>query len=128
MGRRQRLLFRRLLRNAVVLEAREDVVLAYPRAYLLATRWKGSCREYYDNFNLEDERPSTRFSQYLSVNGLTTSCMALSEIRLAKNQFYQADAGLRHQHGCGTIAFRKFVEIPERLFQCDASMPKHPAC
>ena len=102
-----------------VLEAREDVVLAYPRAYLLLCDPDGKevAVEYYDNFNLEDERPSTRFSQYLErerINNIMHGVIRASALR--RTSLIRPMPGSDISMVAELSLLGKFVEIPERLF------------
>jgi glycosyltransferase involved in cell wall biosynthesis len=102
-----------------VLEARPDVVLAYPRAVLLFSQpdQEPYAEEYDDNLHLEQERPSVRFREYLNrerLNNVMNGVMRASALReTALNRALPgSDISM-----VAELALRgKFVEIPDRLF------------
>lgn len=102
-----------------VLQARPDVVLAYPRA-LLVFAPPGEDEygvEYEDNLNLEDERPSTRFSEYLNRerwNNVMNGVIRASALRETALNLPLPGSDISM---VAELALRgKFVEIPDRLF------------
>jgi glycosyltransferase involved in cell wall biosynthesis len=102
-----------------VLDARPDVVLAYPKAILIVAPPGEAeyAQEYEDNLNLEQDRPSDRFREYLNrerlnnvMNGVMRSA-ALRETALNR-PLPGSDISM-----IAELALRgKFVEIPDRLF------------
>lgn len=103
-----------------ILEARADVVLAYPRAILVYTPPEADeeiGHEYDDHLNLEQATPSARFREYLNrerynnvMNGVIRSA-ALRETAL-NLPLPGSDISM-----VAELALRgKFVEIPDRLF------------
>jgi glycosyltransferase involved in cell wall biosynthesis len=103
---------------AVLLD-RPDVVLAYPKAILIFAP-PGEERygqEYDDNLNLEQERPSDRFREYLNrekINNVMNGVIRASALReTALNRLIPgSDISM-----IAELALRgKFVEIPDRLF------------
>ncbi|MCB1750397.1 MAG: glycosyltransferase family 2 protein [Gammaproteobacteria bacterium] len=101
------------------LDALPDAVLAYPRAYMLVTA-PGTGEyavEYEDNLNLEFERPSRRFAEYLDrerFNNVMNGVIRSSALRgTALNRpLPGSDISM-----IAELALRgKFVEIPDRLF------------
>lgn len=108
-----------LERCVAVLRDRPDVVLVYPKAILIfAPRGEEPYgEEYEDNLNLEQERPSDRFREYLNrekINNVMNGVIRAAALReTALNRSLPgsdismiADLSLRG----------KFVEIPDRLF------------
>jgi glycosyltransferase involved in cell wall biosynthesis len=102
-----------------VLRDRPDVVLAYPKAILIVAR-RGEepyRKEYEDNLNLEQERPSDRFRVYLNrekINNVMNGVIRASALReTALNRLLPgSDISM-----IAELALRgKFVEIPDRLF------------
>ncbi len=102
-----------------VLEARPDVVLVYPRAYLLLKDENGEevAMEYFDDFNLEDERPSTRFRKYLNrerINNIMHGVIRASALRQTRLILPWAGSDISM---VAELSLRgKFVEVPDRLF------------
>jgi glycosyltransferase involved in cell wall biosynthesis len=102
-----------------VLDARPDVVLAYPRTLLLVAKplIGEDAVEYEDNLNLEFEQPSRRFAEYLNrerYNNVMNGVMRSSALReTALNRpLPGSDISM-----IAELTLRgKFVEIPERLF------------
>jgi glycosyltransferase involved in cell wall biosynthesis len=102
-----------------VLDARADVVLVYPKAILVfAPPGKEEYgEEYEDNLNLEQDRPSERFTEYLNrerINNVMNGLMRAAALRqTALNvPLPGSDISMIAElslHG-------KFVEIPDRLF------------
>jgi glycosyltransferase involved in cell wall biosynthesis len=103
----------------VVLRARPDVVLVYPRAILIFAPKGGEPygEEYDDNLNLEGDRPSDRFRDYLNrekINNVMNGVIRASSLReTALNRpLPGSDISM-----VAELALRgKFVEIPDRLF------------
>lgn len=101
-----------------VLEARPDVVLAYPKTYFLYSSPDGEeyADEYDDDLNIEDDRPSTRFRNYLNrdrhCNIMHGVIRASSLRRTALHRpMNMSDFSLMAE-----LSLRgKFVEIPDRL-------------
>jgi glycosyltransferase involved in cell wall biosynthesis len=102
-----------------VLQDRPDVVLAYPKAILIfaPSGQEPYGEEYDDNLNLEQERPSDRFREYLNrekinnvMNGVIRASAlcdtALNRLLPGSDISMVAELALRG----------KFVEIPDRLF------------
>jgi PAS domain-containing protein len=102
-----------------ILDARPDVVLAYPKAILIFARPGEDpyAEEYDDNLNLEQDRPSERFREYLNrerINNVMNGVMRASALReTALNRpLPGSDISM-----IAELSLRgKFVEIPERLF------------
>ena len=102
-----------------VLEARPDVVLAYPKAILIFAPpgEEEYAQEYDDNLNLEHDRPSSRFREYLNrekINNVMNGVMRTDALRhTALNRpLPGSDISM-----IAELSLRgKFVEIPDRLF------------
>ena len=102
-----------------VLRDRPDVVLAYPKAILIfaPSGEEPYGQEYDDNLNLEQERPSDRFRDYLNrekINNVMNGVIRASALReTALNRLLPgSDISM-----IAELALRgKFVEIPDRLF------------
>ena len=102
-----------------ILRDRPDVVLVYPKAILIfAPRGEEPYGEdYEDNLNLEQERPSERFREYLNrerINNVMNGVIRASALReTALNRpLPGSDISM-----IAELSLRgKFVEIPERLF------------
>jgi glycosyltransferase involved in cell wall biosynthesis len=102
-----------------VLRARPDVVLAYPKAILIFAPQgeEPYGEEYDDNLNLEEDRPSDRFRDYLNrekINNVMNGVIRASSLReTALNRLLPgSDISM-----IAELALRgKFVEIPDRLF------------
>lgn len=102
-----------------VLDARPDVVLVYPKTLLLYSRPGGEeyAEEYDDNLNIEDDRPSKRFGEYLNrerYNNVMHGIIRASALR---------ETGLNRPMPGSDISMiaelslrGKFVEIPDRLY------------
>jgi glycosyltransferase involved in cell wall biosynthesis len=101
-----------------VLRDRPDVVLAYPKAILIfaPSGEEPHGEEYDDNLNLEQERPSDRFREYLNrekINNVMNGVIRASALRqTALNRLLPgSDISM-----IAELALRgKFVEIPDRL-------------
>jgi glycosyltransferase involved in cell wall biosynthesis len=106
-------------RCVAVLQARPDVVLAYPRAFLIFATPDGreATYEYDDDLHLDHEQPSARFIAYLNrerwnnvMNGVMRSA-ALRQTALNR-PLPGSDISM-----VAELALRgKFFEVPERLF------------
>ncbi len=101
------------------LEDRPDVVLAYPRAYLLLWGPDGKevAVEYYEDFNLQDDRPSERFSKYLDrerINNVMHGIIRASALR--KTSLIRPMPASDISMIAELSLLGKFVEIPDRLF------------
>jgi len=102
-----------------VLRHRPEVVLAYPKAILIfaPSGEEPYAEEYDDNLNLEQERPSDRFREYLNrekINNVMNGVIRASALReTALNRLLPgSDISM-----VAELALRgKFVEIPDRLF------------
>jgi glycosyltransferase involved in cell wall biosynthesis len=102
-----------------VLDSRPDVVLAYPKAILVfAPPGEDEyAEEYDDHLNLEQDRPSERFREYLNrerINNVMNGLMRVSALRqTALNRpLPGSDISM-----IAELSLRgKFVEIPDRLF------------
>ena len=99
-----------------ILEAKDDVVLCYCKTKLFNPD-KNYEEEYSDNLELMQDRPSTRFSQFLSnvrlnniMNGVIRTD-ALKKTGLFR-RYISSDVNLMAQLTC----FGKFYEVPESLF------------
>jgi glycosyltransferase involved in cell wall biosynthesis len=102
-----------------VLEARPDVVLAYPKAILVFAPpgEQEYGEEYEDNLNLEQDRPSERFTAYLNrerINNVMNGLMRTAALRQTALNIPLPGSDISmiaelSLHG-------KFVEIPDRLF------------
>ena len=102
-----------------VLDTRPDVVLVYPQAYLLMLDPRGEeiINEYFDDFNLEDERPSERFSKYLNrekINNIMHGIIRTSALR--QTSLIRALPGSDISMVAELSLLGKFIEVPERLF------------
>lgn len=101
------------------LEAREDVVLAYPQTYLLLRNMDGeeTAMEYHDDFNIEDEQPSIRFRKYLErekINNIMHGIIRSSALR--KTSLIRPMPGSDISMIAELSLLGKFLEIPDRLF------------
>jgi len=102
-----------------VLENRPDVVLAYPRAFLMLKDENGEeyAMEYFDDFNLQDEQPSTRFRKYLGrekINNIMHGIIRTSALRQTRLILPWAGSDISM---VAELSLRgKFVEVPDRLF------------
>ena len=102
-----------------VLDARPDVVLVYPKAYFLLKGPDGEevAMEYFDDFNLQDERPSTRFRKYLNrerFNNIMHGVIRASALRQTRLNLPWAGSDISM---VAELSLRgKFVEVPDRLF------------
>ena len=101
------------------LEQREDVVLAYPQAYLLLQNMEGEeyAMEYHDDFNIEDEQPSLRFRKYLErekINNIMHGIIRVSALR--KTSLIRPMPGSDISMIAELSLLGKFIEIPDRLF------------
>lgn len=102
-----------------VLEARPDVVLAYPRAILLHAR-PGEDQlalEYEDNLNLEQDRPSERFREYLNrekLNNVMNGVIRSSALRQTALNLPLPGSDISMIAELSLLG--KFVEIPDRLY------------
>jgi len=102
-----------------VLDARPDVVLVYPKAILVVAPPGEEERgeEYDDNLNLEQDRPSERFREYLNrerLNNVMNGVIRVSALRrTALNRpLPGSDISM-----IAELSLRgKFVELPDRLF------------
>jgi len=102
-----------------VLHDRPDVVLAYPKAIVIfaPSGQEPYGEEYDDNLNLEQERPSDRFRDYLNrekINNVMNGVIRASALRetALNRQLPGSDISM-----IAELALRgKFVEIPDRLF------------
>jgi glycosyltransferase involved in cell wall biosynthesis len=102
-----------------VLDARSEVVLVYPRAVLLFSPpdREPYALEYDDDLDLQHDRPSVRFREYLNrerLNNVMNGVIRASALRqTALNRpLPGSDISM-----VAELALRgKFVEIPERLF------------
>jgi glycosyltransferase involved in cell wall biosynthesis len=102
-----------------VLDSRPDVVLAYPRAILILSPPGAEefAQEYDDNLDLQQERPSERFREYLNrekINNVMNGVIRASALRqTALNRpLPGSDISM-----VAELTLRgKFVEIPDRLF------------
>jgi glycosyltransferase involved in cell wall biosynthesis len=102
-----------------VLDARPDVVLAYPKALLLLSRPGAaeSAQEYDDNLNLEQERPSERFREYLNrerINNVMNGVIRASALR--RTALNRPLPGSDISMMAELSLLGKFVEVPDRLF------------
>jgi hypothetical protein len=102
-----------------VLDARPDVVLVYPRTYFLLKGPDGeeAMIEFFDDFHLQDERPSTRFRKYLNRE-LQNNCMhgiiRVSALRHTRLHLPWADSD--NSMVAELSLHGKFFEVPDRLF------------
>lgn len=105
-----------LERCVAVLEARPDVVLAYPRSALFNERVE-LAQAYEDGMDLQDERPSERLTKLLArmrLNNVMNGVVRSDALRgTALNRAYaSSDINI-----VAELSMRgKFVEVPERLF------------
>ncbi|MGH8595642.1 MAG: glycosyltransferase family A protein [Gammaproteobacteria bacterium] len=102
-----------------VLEARPDVVLAYPKAAMLSSRTGAAAdaEGYDDNLNIEDDRPATRFIRYLNgerLNNVMNGVIRAAALR--QTALHLRLPGSDISMMAELILRGKFVEIPERLF------------
>lgn len=102
-----------------VLDSRPDVVLVYPRTYLLFDGPDGEpcAMEYDDNLSIEDDRPSTRFREYLSrerINNVMHGIIRVSALR--QTSLMRPMPGSDISMVAELSLLGKFVEIPDRLF------------
>nr|WP_277816388.1 glycosyltransferase family A protein [Neptunicella marina] len=102
-----------------VLEQRPDVVLAYPQAFLLIRDQMGEevAYEYFDDFNLEDERPSERFIKYLNrekINNVMHGIIRVSALK--QTSLIRPLPGSDISMVAELSLLGKFVEVHERLF------------
>jgi len=101
------------------LDTKENAVLAYPQAYLLLRNPDGEevSKEYYDDFNLEDEQPSLRFRKYLErerINNIMHGIIRSSALR--KTSLIKPMPGSDISMVAELSLLGKFAEIPDRLF------------
>lgn len=102
-----------------VLDSRPDVVLVYPRAYLLLKNPDGeeAAMEYFDDFNLQDEQPSVRFRKYLNrerINNVMHGIIRASALRQTRLILPWAASDISM---VAELSLRgKFFEVPDRLF------------
>jgi glycosyltransferase involved in cell wall biosynthesis len=102
-----------------VLRDQPDVVLAYPKAIVIfaPSGEEPFANEYDDNLNLEQDRPSDRFREYLNrekINNVMNGVIRASALReTALNRLLPgSDISM-----IAELTLRgKFVEIPDRLF------------
>ncbi|MCP5410315.1 MAG: glycosyltransferase family 2 protein [Chromatiaceae bacterium] len=102
-----------------VLDARDDVVLAYPRTLLLLWGPDGEevVSEYINNLNIEDDRPSDRFRKYLDrerINNVMHGVIRASALR--KTSLIRPLPGSDISMIAELSLLGKFIEIPEPLF------------
>lgn len=102
-----------------VLDARPDVVLVYPKTYLLLTGADGKnyAQEYEDDLNIEDDQPSKRFSTYLNrerLNNVMHGVIRASALR--RTSLIRPMPGSDISMIAELSFLGKFVEIPDRLF------------
>ena len=108
------------LRKCVaVLDARDDVVLAYLRTLLLLWGPDGEevVSEYINNLNIEDDRPSDRFRKYLDrerINNVMHGVIRASALR--KTSLIRPLPGSDISMIAELSLLSKFIEIPEPLF------------
>lgn len=103
----------------VLLDARPDVVLVYPKAFLVFTDPEGKeyAQEYDDNLNIEDERPSKRFCEYLNrerFNNVMHGVIRASALRRTSLNRPMPGSDISMISELSLLG--KFVEIPDRLF------------
>ena len=102
-----------------VLDARPDVVLAYPKAILVFAPpgEEEYGQEYDDNLNLEQDRPSDRFREYLNrerINNVMNGAIRASVLRQTALNLPLPGSDISM---VAELTLRgKFVEIPDRLF------------
>jgi glycosyltransferase involved in cell wall biosynthesis len=102
-----------------VLDAQPDVVLVYPKAIVVFAQPGGQeyAEEYEDDLNLDQDRPSERFRDYLNrerINNVMNGVMRAAALRqTALNRpLPGSDISM-----IAELSLRgKFVEIPDRLF------------
>ncbi|MEO8040685.1 MAG: glycosyltransferase family A protein [Betaproteobacteria bacterium] len=102
-----------------VLDARPDVVLAYPKTLLLFSPPGGEeyAREYEDNLNLDDDRPSIRFKEYLNRERLNNVMNGVIRAAVLRQTALNVRLPGSDISMIAELALRgKFVEIPDRLF------------
>jgi len=102
-----------------VLDSRPDVVLAYPKAVLIFAP-PGEpeyAQEYDDNLDLQQDRPSDRFRDYLNrekINNVMNGVMRTAALRQTALNWPVPGSDISM---IAELALRgKFVEVPERLF------------
>jgi len=102
-----------------VLDARPDVVLAYPKAVLIfAPPGEAEyAQEYDDNLNLEQDSPSARFREYLNrerINNVMNGVIRAAALRETALNWQAPGSDISM---IAELSLRgKFVEVPERLF------------
>jgi glycosyltransferase involved in cell wall biosynthesis len=102
-----------------VLDARPEVVLVYPKAVLLLATPEGTeyAQEYDDHLNLEQDRPSERFREYLNherVNNVMNGVIRASALRQTSLNVLLPGSDISM---IAELSLRgTFVEIPDRLF------------
>ena len=102
-----------------MLEAREDVVLVYPRAFLLLLDAQGGeiAQEYDNDLNLDDEQPSRRFRKYLDgekLNNVMHGIIRVSALR--KTGLIRPMPGSDISMVAELSLLGKIIELPDRLF------------
>jgi glycosyltransferase involved in cell wall biosynthesis len=102
-----------------VLDARSDVVLAYPRAIMLHTPDNAEpyATEYDDNLHLDQERPSIRFREYLGrerINNVMNGVIRADALR--RTALNRPLPGSDISMIAELALLGKFIEIPDRLF------------
>jgi hypothetical protein len=99
-----------------ILEARQDVVLAYPRTRYFDTR-SGSVRDYADDLNLQGDDPIERYKQCdrrLLANNVMNGVIRVDALRSSTLHwdYLSSDMELVVE----LSLYGKFVEVPLRLF------------
>lgn len=102
-----------------VLEARPDVVLAYPMTIQLFTAPGGVevAQEYDDNLHVEDERPSTRFASYLAHEKINNAMHGIIRAdALRRTSLNRPMPGSDISMIAELALLGKIVQVPEFLF------------
>jgi glycosyltransferase involved in cell wall biosynthesis len=102
-----------------VLDARPDVVLVYPKAILIFAPpgEEAYGEEYEDNLNLEHERPSQRFTEYLNRERLNNVMNGVIRVPALRQTALNRPLPGSDISMIAELSLRgKFVEIPDRLF------------
>ena len=102
-----------------VLDARPDVVLAYPKAFLLVDHPLGKvvAQPYEDNLNIEDDNPSQRFIEYLNRERINNVMHGVIRAASLEGTALHLPLPGSDISLVAELSLRgKFVEIPDRLF------------
>jgi glycosyltransferase involved in cell wall biosynthesis len=98
------------------LQAHPDAVLCYGKTRIIDEEGR-LIREYEDNLDLRQERPSDRFRQFTEVVGLTNAIYGLMRSSALAQTGLMGDFLCADIHLMAELTLHgKFVELPQRLF------------